>query len=212
MKKHLLLLLLILIIVTGCESVSNLELNETLNVLTFEENRSNIYRVGYKYYLPVGMQNDDNLIYNEVITNNKYNFYLYVDVISYMNKTENLYNENEESYYSEKFEYDSKFGYLEINLSENDKYLIEIMYNYAKIEVMVDESDINESIIYASNVLKSIKYSDKVIENILGDNVLNFTEEEYNIFNTTTNDSSYLNYDYDYVEPEDIIYDQDQIN
>lgn len=37
-----------------------------------------------------------------------------------------------------------KFGYVEVNLLKNDKYLVEIMYNYAKIEVIVDKSNLNE--------------------------------------------------------------------
>ncbi len=211
MKRHL-ILLVALIILTGCENVENLDVTETLDTFAYKETKSNVYRVGYKYFLPSGMQADDNSLYNELLTNNKYNYYMYVDMISYFTKQENLYVANDISYYSETFEYNNKFGYLEINNKENDKYLIEIMYNYAKIEVMVEKEDINESIIYAINVLKSIDYSDKVIENMLGDDVLSFTEEEYNIFNTTNNDSSYLNYDYDYVEPEDITYDQDLIN
>ena len=38
---------------------------------------------------------------------------------------------------------------MEIKKTENDQYFIEIMYNYAKIEVIVDENALSESIAYA---------------------------------------------------------------
>ncbi len=211
MKKHLLLIVFLLLI-SGCSNVNELSVDQTIETFAYKENKTNIYRVGYKYYLPLGMQVDDQTLYNEVITNNKYNFYLYVDVISYLNKTEVGYQKVNDALYSNNFEYNNKYGYLEINNKENDKYLIEIMYNYAKIEVIVDYSDINESIIYAINVLKSIDYNDEVIENNLGNDVINFTDEEYNIFNTTKSDSNYLNYDNNYVKPEEEDFDQDLLN
>ena len=70
------------------------------------------------------------------------------------------------------------------------------MYNYAKIEVMVDsEENINLAIVYAADILRSIKYDNVVIKNLLGEDVLTFQEEEYDIFSTVKNDSStYLKY------------------
>ena len=97
---------------------------------------------------------------------------------------EEAYKASSNSFISKKITFGNKKGYLEINEQENSKYLIEIMYNYAKIEVMVDEYDINKAVTYAVSILSSITYNDSVISNLMGEDVLNFTEEEFNIFET----------------------------
>jgi hypothetical protein len=89
------------------------------------------------------------------------------------------------------------------------------MYNYAKIEVMVEKDDINSTLLYAISVLKSINYNDSIIANLLQNNVLNYADEDYNIFNTTSKDSNYLNYDDDYDEnetQEHNVHDSDLLN
>ena len=64
------------------------------------------------------------------------------------------------------------------------------MYNYAKIEVIVDEKNINLAVSYAVSILRSIEYNDNIIANLLGDDVLSYQEEAYNIFNTESSESS----------------------
>ena len=97
-------------------------------------------------------------------------------------------------------------------MTENDKYLVEIMYNYAKIEVIVDEGDINKAMLSAISILKSIVYNDSVIANLLEDNVLNFAEEEFDIFNNDSNDD-YIEIGTDDFQPiEEEIPDTDLIN
>ena len=83
---------------------------------------------------------------------------------------------------------------MEINLQENNQYLIEIMYNYAKIEVMVDKDEINEVLINSINILNSIKYDSIVIEKLLKDDKLNYTEEIFDMFAKKKNNSNILNY------------------
>ncbi len=213
MKKYL-VLLLIAVLICGCENVEELTIEQTLDIIAVEEEKTNIYRVGYQYYLPRGMQIDENSLYNEVISNSDYNFYLFVDMVNYLNEKENLYKENNASFYSKIFNYEDNYGYIEINKIENNKFLIEIMYNYAKIEVVVIEKDINQSIIYALNVLKSIKYNDSIIKNLLEDDILKFASEEYNLFNTESSDNNYLDYEQNYIDPGDsgLEYDPDLIN
>ena len=65
------------------------------------------------------------------------------------------------------------------------------------------------SIIY---ILKSIEYNNSVIENLMGDDVLNFNEEEFNIFNTKGSENNYITVDDDYEEEEEKIHDPDLIN
>ncbi len=205
-------LVICIIFICGCQNVNDLEINEITSLINENISKANVYRVGFEYNLPRGMQVDSNTLYNDVISNDKYDFYLFLDLVSYNAKKELVYQEVDDVFYSEKISKDDKFGYLEINLLKNDKYLIEIMYNYAKIEVMVEYKDINESLLYSINVLESIKYNDIVVENLIDDELLNFNEEEYNIFNTTSSDSVYLNYDDTYVPPTEEEYDQDLLN
>ena len=87
------------------------------------------------------------------------------------------------------------------------------MYNYAKIEVIVDEAHINEVMLSAISILKSIVYNNSVITNLLEDNVLNFAEEEFDIFNNSNNDSDYIEVDTDdFGSVEEEIPDTDLLN
>ena len=85
-----------------------------------------------------------------------------------------------------------KFGYLEINLVSNNRYLIEIMYNYAKIEVIVDEKNINSAINNAIILLSSVEYNNEILEKTVGENVLTSKEIEFNIFETKKQESNFL--------------------
>jgi hypothetical protein len=215
MKKKIIILIIGLFCITGCTNVKDLSYDDIVQTLSTSKGISNIYRTGYSYSLPRGMQIKDFSAYNEVLTNNNNIFYLYVDMVSYYNKITNTYQETKSAYYSRKISYDNKDGYIEINLKENNKYLVEIMYNYAKIEVMVEKDDINSTLLYAISVLKSINYNDSIIANLLQNNVLNYADEDYNIFNTTSKDSNYLNYDDDYDEnetQEHNVHDSDLLN
>ena len=164
--------------------------------------------------MPRGLQIDSYSLYNEVISGDKLVYYLYVDVISYYNKTNRDYHKNNKAYYSDAFSYNDKNGYIEINLQQNGKYLIEIIYNYAKIEVMVDVDNIKKAMLNAISILRNISYNDSIIANLLEKDIFNYSDEDYNIFNTTSNDSNYLNYDNEYKETDesDMIYDTDLIN
>ena len=149
---------------------------------------------------------------NEVLTDGNYNYYLYADMISFYNKTSFDYKENKTSYKSLNLKDDKASGYLEIN-QKNDKYLIEIMYNYAKIEVMVDKDKINEAISNSLIVISSIKFNKDIIENMLGKNVLSFSEEEFNIFETNSNTSNFLEIEKEFGTYEgDDIPDYDLVN
>ena len=174
--------------------------------------KDNIYRTGYSYYLPRGMKVADSTLYNEVIEDANSKYYLYVDVVSFYKKITKEYEINNNAIYSSKINYNDKFGYVEVNLLKNDKYLVEIMYNYAKIEVIVDKSKCKEAMLSIINILKSVEYNDSIIANLMGDDILNFNEEEFNIFNTKGSESNYLTVDNDYKEEEEKIFDPDLIN
>ena len=210
MKKILILLSAILFI-TGCTNVKDLNYDSIANTISTEGLSPNEYRTGYKYFLPRGMQVSNSSLYNEVLDDGKYLYYLYVDIISYYKKNENTYQTNNNSVYSKRIDYDGKIGYIEVNLKENNKYLVEIMYNYAKIEVIVDKENISVSMLSAINILKSVEYNDNIIANILEDNILSFKEEKFSIFETHSDDG-YIQVIDDIDEVEDIIPDTDLIN
>ena len=193
MKIKRLLLCLIVLFICGCQTISKTSIDDLINELATNINRVNVYRTGYSYYKTIGLSIKESSIYNEILESDSSTYYLYVDLISYYNKTNFDYKKSEKSYYSSSIEKGKKKGYLEINLQENNQYLIEIMFNYAKIEVMVDKEDITKALNYAIAILRSIEYNDDIINNLLDENVLSFQEETYNIFNTTSSDvSNYL--------------------
>ncbi|MDE5539808.1 MAG: hypothetical protein K2J20_04920, partial [Bacilli bacterium] len=113
----------------------------------------------------------------------------YVDIVSYNNKTAFSYNKNEEAYYSDSFKNGNKIGFIEINNYKNDQYIIEIMYNYAKIEVIGYESDIKNIVTYAIVILSSITYNDNVIESYLSNRTYDSVEEKFDIFEIVGSDN-----------------------
>ena len=209
--KKLLFLCVFFLFICGCTNINGLSYDETIQTLNRYVAKTNTYRTGYKYFLPRGVQIEDSTAFNEVLSDGVSIYYLYVDALSYTNKVENNYVVNYECYYSRVLSYQDKAGYVEINLLENNKYLIEIMYNYAKIEVIVEKDNINKSLLTSISILKSIEYNDSIIANLYGNDVLNFIEEEFNIFNTTSSDSTYIQIDDTYQEVEEVMPDMDLI-
>ena len=218
MKKNFILLsLLICLFVTGCKSVQDMTLEEIINK---KVNRSvetyNTYRKGYKYFLPSGLGVVESTDYNEVLRDENYRYYLYIDAVSYFNKVIETYEVSEDAYVSMPINYNIKYGYLEITRKDEDKYFIEIMYNYAKIEVIVKEKDINVVVSNSMNILSSIKFNDNILKTLLGDETSQLNEFEFNIFETTTTstESDYLQaLDKDNAEAEkDYVHDSDLIN
>ena len=211
--KKIILIIIILVFTAGCTNINKLSYDDIVNNITTISTKDNIYRTGYSYYLPRGMKVADSTLYNEVIEDANSKYYLYVDVVSFYKKITKEYEINNNAIYSSKINYNDKFGYVEVNLLKNDKYLVEIMYNYAKIEVIVDKSNLNEAMLSIINILKSVEYNDSIIANLMGDDVLNFSEEEFNIFNTKGSESNYLTVDKDASKEEDTkIPDPDLIN
>ena len=210
--KKIILIIIILVFTAGCTNINKLSYDDIVNNITTISTKDNIYRTGYSYYLPRGMKVADSTLYNEVIEDANSKYYLYVDVVSFYKKITKEYEINNNAIYSSKINYNDKFGYVEVNLLKNDKYLVEIMYNYAKIEVIVDKSKCKEAMLSIINILKSVEYNDSIIANLMGDDILNFNEEEFNIFNTKGSESNYLTVDNDYKEEEEMIFDPDLIN
>ncbi len=194
--KRIVLLLSVLLL-TGCLNINRSSYESIIdNTIKSNKNIYNQYRNGYKFYLPKGMVVTDSTEYNEVIRSNKNNYYLYIDVISYLEKRDSIYRkETDNSIYSQSFANNKKTGYIEI-VKKNQKYLVEILYNYAKIEVIVKEEELKNAVSKAMVVLSSIHYNDSVLSNVSRENVLSYNEENIDIFNTEgKEDSHFLTYD-----------------
>ncbi len=214
--KKVLLIISFLFITVGCTNIDELDYKDNINNVIKDNINNKIYnqyRKGYKYYLPKYMSVKDDINFNEIINSNDYTYYLYIDVVSYYNKVKNDYKNND-AYISYNFKYKELYGYLEVNKLENNKYLVEIIYNYAKIEVKVDEFDINEAINNSIILLSTIKYEDSIINNLIGENKINNQEEKLNIFGKETEKDNFLKVEdeYDDYEEESDIPDYDVIN
>lgn len=192
--KKIILMLLAVFLFTGCTVVriNTDNIDTIINVVLSKENTLyNTVGKGYKYYRPRGVTYIDTTEYNEKLYSNGYNYYLYVDINSYYYKKEFTYEENDEAYYSKYLEINDKFGYVEIN-EYNGLYLIEFMYNYAKIEALVEKDDINQTILDATYILSTIKYNSNVIKIMLNEDYFTDKEERYDVFtpkNTVKSDT-----------------------
>ena len=195
MKKLVVLLSIVTIIATGC-SVTKLDdkdVSKNINLLMSEKIKTyNVYYDGYKYYLPKGVNFIDKEDYNAIVQDKNGNrYYLYVDAISYYNKIENTYKVKKNAYYSQKLDYNKKDGYIQID-KDNGKYFIQFVYNYAKMEAYVSKKDLVDTVTNMCCILRSIKFNDKVLESIVGENALDYKEEDYTLFKADSSKESFL--------------------
>ena len=164
---------------------------------------------GYKFSAPKGMTITKDLEGNNVLVSNQDKYYLYVDLISYYNKEENDYkiNEIKDAIYSTTIDQDGKKGYVLIT-KQNNKYLLEIMYNYAKIEIVT--KDIKGALTKSLIILNSMKYNDKVLDTLIGENILTYNEKEYKLLGPKANNDS-LEYfeDQEYQDTDNELPDED---
>ena len=204
MKKKLLILTLSILALTGCTNLSNASLDEITNtMLSSKSSLANTVFDGYKYYVPRGlrlvMKNDYNASFLDEYNNT---YYLYIDIISYYNKEKLDYNTNKNAYFSKELNYNNKEGYLEITkVKDSNYYFIEYMYNYGKIEAFVKEKELKSAIINMSNILSSLKFNRTVLETLIGNKVLDYKEDTYDVMKpkgSTATKDTYLEYEEKY--------------
>ena len=192
MKKIISIFSLILIL-TGCSIVriDTSSIDNILSVILTKNNKLyNQIGQGYKYYLPGGVSYIDSDDSNDILYCNGTYYYLYIDTISYYYNTKIKYEKNKDAYYSKEiltkdgFKYD---GYIEI-VEKDGLYHLEFVYNYAKIEAIVDEDDLNDTVLNASYILSTIKYNKNIIKIMLDDDYFTNKTGKYNDY--TTNEDS----------------------
>ena len=201
MKKKIILLIIAVLTLTGCTNLTNMSIDEVVDVmLESDTNLSNNVFEGYEYYIPKGLKLLEKDEYNASLKDEYNNtYYFYIDVVSYYNKEETDYKVNKKAYFSKELNYNKKKGYLEITkIEDTDRYFIEYMYNYGKIEAFVKENEIKSAIINMSSILKSLEFNRTVLESLIGNNVLNYKEDTYDVMKpkgSTATKDTYLEYE-----------------
>ena len=195
MKRLIVLLSIVMIFVTGC-SVSRLNdtnIEDNIHKLLAKKVKMyNVYYEGYKYYLPKSIRFVDKEDYNAILmdeNNNKY--YLYVDAVGYYHKVENSYEENDNFYYSEKLDYSEKNGYIQIE-EVDSKYFIQFVFNYVKLEAYVTDADLVDTVNNMCYILRTVKFNNHVLESLIGENALDYKEEDYTLFKADSSKESFL--------------------
>ena len=196
--KKIFIVLICIFAFTGCtiECISNNDINNNLDIILNKKIKyTNKNAIGYQYYLPNYISDRNVKDFNRELYYNGNTYYLYVDIVSYYHKIKNNYKVNEKAFFSKKLDYNGKTGYLEINQNK-DKYYIEMVFNYAKIEAYVSKSDLSDSVSSMAYVLSSIKYNENTIESIIGSGKYDLGENEtYNIFESKkTTDGNFLDW------------------
>ena len=115
--------------------MNSLSYEEILNNATIEENNlHNTNNKGFKYYLPTGFSVTKDNEFNQTLTSHNNIYYLNIDIVSYYYKKGSEETKEIDDYYFYKFNKNNKDGYLRIR-KNNDKFFVELCYNYAIIEV-----------------------------------------------------------------------------
>ena len=199
MKKYsrYLCLLFIILMVTGCTIVriDTSSIDTIVNVVLSKDNTLyNQVGKGYKYYIPRGVNYIDTVDFNEKLYSNGNYYYLYIDAVSYYNKKDPVYTYDSRLYYSREFVINDKTGYLEIEKTKDDKYLVNFVYNYARIQALVNEEDLNDVILNSSYMLSTVKFNNEVIKLMLDEEYFTNKEESYTLFDKKTENNNFLEY------------------
>ena len=200
MKKMFITLLVALFVVTGCNitKVSDKSVSDIFETILYHENNlSNTHMEGYSLYLPKGVKVIDKNDYNLKIKDSNNYYYLYIDTVAYHYKVANAFTEKSNHFYSTKIEHDGKIGYVDI-VKKDDDYAVVIMYNYSKIETIIDKNTFNSSIRTIASILSSIKYNDSVIGDNIGNDRKVFKEEQFDLFDSNIENENFLKYEEEY--------------
>ena len=198
MKKYL-IIIIALFVLTGCTNINDLDYDGIVDkVLEEKSHKTNTFLEGYKLYLPEHMTMIGDLKGNDILYSYQDKYYLYVDLVSYYNKKQNKYNVEGLSYeYSKNIDNNGLAGYVTVSKSKGG-YLVEVMYNYAKIEVITN--NVKTAIANSLLVLKNIEFNYKIIDSMIGSNALVYDSELFELLGPDTKDSNFLDYIKEYGE------------
>ena len=212
MKKYVIIIILALFVLTGCTNLNDLSYDQVIKEALNEKSlKNNTYLEGYKLYLPQSATMIGDLEGNNILYSNGDKYYLYVDLVSYYNKKQNKYNIESKNYeYSEEIDYNDLTGYVLVSESKGG-YLVEVMYNYAKIEVVTN--NVKRTIVDSLIILKSIDYNYKIIDSMIGSNALVYDSELFTLLGPEKSADKFLQYveEYGVYDEEDSENDEDVI-
>ena len=196
MKKYVILIIAVFLL-AGCTNIYDSNYDSLINETLSESNvKKNIYLKGYKFYLPEGMNLIGDYEHNNILYSGGEKYYMYVDLVSFYNKKQNKYEFDSDKYeYLKEFNNKNKQGYVIISKSKGGK-LVEVMYNYAKIEVVTDNP--KKAIASSLLVLKNIKYNYKTIDSMIGSNALVYNSEQFTLLGPAKNTDNFLTYEEEY--------------
>lgn len=190
MKNKSIILCLMVLLLTGCTVVriDTTSIDNMVDVVLSKDNTLyNRVGIGYKYYVPRGVTYIDSNETNDRLYSNGVYYYLYLDEIAYYYKNSLDFKKDLSKYYSRKLDK----GYLEIT-KKDGLYLIEFVYNYAKIEALVPKEDIEMTILNSSYILSTIKYNNNIVKLSLEDDFLKQKEDKYEEFTSKKETNSFL--------------------
>lgn len=212
--KKILFLLMFLVILTGCtvKNINDEDINSLIDDAIQEKNRdfTEIYN-GFKYKIPQGMKTVGKSDYNIKLLYDEDYYYLYIDIISRYHKKLVNYYVKDSAYLSRKIKYNNINGYIEINENEDGEYLVKAEYNYAKIEAVLPEKKLKNGVYNIIKILSSVEYNDLIIETMIGENALNYEEEEFNFFDSKREEGYFMDYIEEYNEYDSSVKDEDVI-
>lgn len=198
-----LILICFLLLLCGCTKVSdNNNYIESVQACLNNHSITNTVSTGYKYYVPRGVRKVRDYDYNQVLLVDKSYMYLYVDIISYYYDKELTMENDNNSFYYQKIDYNGKSGYIKID-KKDEEYFLKIVYHYSKIEGYVDEENLTKVVMLSSIVLNSIQYNDTVIEKILEGDLGQFSEFTYEVDKPEGASSNYSQFLEEYVQKEE---------
>ena len=199
MKKLVSLLFIIFIglfSLTGCTIVriDTSDFDNISNIILSKENSLyNHIGKGYKYYIPRGVSYIDTIEFNDRLYSDGNYYYLYIDAISYYYQKDVIHKNDGKSYYFKELDINGKKGYIDI-VQVDDKYLIDFMYNYAHVESLVSEEDINNVILNSSYILSTVKFNNNVIKIMLNEDYFKYKEERFQLFDIDEENDNFLEY------------------
>ena len=206
--KKCLVLFFVCVILQGCTilRVDNYDYEQMMNtVLSLNIKNYNTVGNGYKYYIPMGLKKESSLEYNDILRKDNILYYLYVDVVGYYYKKELYVNKVENSYFFKELNNNDKNGFVQI-IKKDNKLYVQMVYNYAKIETYVKESEIKDALCDMSYILSSIDFNDSLLKKMYESGNLDSKEEVYKIFKNKEKEGNFLEYikEYDKYEEEQV--------
>ena len=67
-----------------------------------------------------------------------------------------------------------------------------MVFNYVKLEAYVLPKDLTSVVDNMCIISRSVKFNDKVLESLIGENILDYKEEEYSLFKPDSTKENFL--------------------